>query len=506
MVLFHRMLTVGPSANQVTYNTVVKGYCNLGNLNNALRVVDLMKEHGCKPDEWTYSELICGFCKGGKLELASKTFEEMVLHGLNPNEVTYTAIIDGYCKDGKIDIALSLLEKMDRSGCKPNVQTYNAIINGLSKQNQLAEAQRLSREMVHEKLFPNIVTYTALIDGLCKNGATSLALKIMEEMKERGCSPNLHTYSALLCGLCQEGNIEEAEKMFASLGEKGLVPDHVTYTSMIDGYAMIGRVDLALEFFRQMIGSGCKPNYQTYGVLVKCLLMEHQIMDQKLAALPNSVSSFSYSEKVINNELVSNLLAKLEEFGVELTIDVYRMIASGLCREGRWFEAYQLVSSMIDQKLSPDGEIYNSLLQVLASNLEVDLASEIFDKMTAQGFELHLTGYKALICALCKVGRTSKAQSIFRNMLAQLWNPDEIAWTILIDGLMRGGHQDLYMTFLHIMETNDCKPKVNFCCLFNFLTCISGDGVNCCQVGAKHMKSSCVILIRMFPFCHSRSL
>lgn len=130
----------------------------------------------------------------------------------------------------------------------------------------------------------------------------------------------------------------------------------------------------------------------------------------------------------------------------------------GLCREGRWFEAYQLAKGMGDQRLSPDEEIYNSLVLVYSNYFKVDLALETLNTMTAQGFKPCLIGYRALICALCKIDKMEEAQSIFENMLLQHWNPDEIVWTILIDGLLKDGKPDLCMKFLHIMEAKNCKP------------------------------------------------
>ncbi|OMO98498.1 hypothetical protein CCACVL1_04213 [Corchorus capsularis] len=87
MVLFHKMVSVGPSPTLITYNTLIGGYLKKGNLNNALRLFEMMKESKHVPDEWTYSELISGFCKWGKMDSASSLFREMLECGLSPNQV-----------------------------------------------------------------------------------------------------------------------------------------------------------------------------------------------------------------------------------------------------------------------------------------------------------------------------------------------------------------------------------------------------------------------------------
>lgn len=76
---------------------------------------------------------------------------------------------------------------------------------------------------------------------------------------------------------------------------------------------------------------------------------------------------------------------------------------------------------------------------------------DVFRHMSAQCRELHLVGYKELICALCQFHRRSEAQFVFEDMLSRNFSFDDIVWTILINGLIGAGYKDLCMEFLHIM-------------------------------------------------------
>ncbi|XP_068645242.1 pentatricopeptide repeat-containing protein At5g39710-like [Aristolochia californica] len=209
--------------------------CTLGNLNNAMRLLNFMQENGCPLDEWTFTELICGFFKMGTLHVALDMFNKMAACGLNPNKVSYTALIHGCCKREVIGLVLSLLDKIKEISCRPNVRTYNGIFNGFCTHNRLPEAEKLCTKIATQGLFPTVVTYTTLINGLCKSGATSLAFKVVDEMMKHNCLPNHHTYSTVIYGLCQEVNAMEVEFLFKEMQRKGLIPDQVTYTSVIDG-------------------------------------------------------------------------------------------------------------------------------------------------------------------------------------------------------------------------------------------------------------------------------
>lgn len=84
---------------------------------------------------------------------------------------------------------------------------------------------------------------------------------------------------------------------------------------------------------------------------------------------------------------------------------------------------------------------------------------DVFKHMSDQRCELHLTGYKELICTLCQLHRRKEARFVFEKMLSRALNADEIVWTILINGLLGAGYKDLCMEFLHIMETNRRNPS-----------------------------------------------
>ncbi|CAI0552364.1 unnamed protein product [Linum tenue] len=455
MLLFNKMLKDGPPPTTVTYNTLILGNLKQGNHDNALRLLDMMKDTGCEPDAWTYSELISGFCKGGKLETAASLFDEMVKRGIGPGQWTYTALIDGYCKEGKLDVALALLKRMRENGSPPNIETYNAIISGFSKQNQFSEAERLCADMSTEGLVPNVITYTSLIDGLCRNGATDMGFKIFNEMESHDCSPNLQTYTSLIYGLCQEGRADEAERLLEEMERKRIYPDEVTFTALIDGFVMLGRMDNAFLLFLRMVDMGCKPNFRTYSVLLKGLQKETQLCAERVVAQNEAVYLHDSVSRVTNFDLICHLLSRLSEIGSEPTMDMYSTLISGLCKHGRSHEANQLVEYMKVRGMYPTMEMYSSLLVAHCKNLEVTPAFRIFNLAKLEGFKPPLSVYKVLIHALCIINRVEEAEDLLKSLLEEQKCGDLIVWTVLVDGLLKGGKSELCIKFLHLMESRN---------------------------------------------------
>jgi len=114
--------------------------------------------------------------------------------------------------------------------------------------------------------------------------------------------------------LCQEGKVEEAEKLLGEVEGEGLVSDQLMYTSLVDGYSISGRLNLAFSLLKRMLDSGCKPNYRTYKVLMEGLHKDREVLEQKLAAFPDSVAGSGMVENAIDIDITSLLLLRLPEY------------------------------------------------------------------------------------------------------------------------------------------------------------------------------------------------
>ncbi|KAB1993041.1 hypothetical protein ES319_D13G000700v1, partial [Gossypium barbadense] len=127
----------------VTYSTIIDCsviylLCEIGKVVQAEEALREMLNQGILSDSVVYTTLIDGFCKLGNIAFAYKllnemqeacnVFQEILGRGLEPDEFTYTALIDGYCKAGEMKKAFSLYNLMVQMGLIPNVATYTAKI------------------------------------------------------------------------------------------------------------------------------------------------------------------------------------------------------------------------------------------------------------------------------------------------------------------------------------------------------------------------------------------
>ncbi|PWA71480.1 tetratricopeptide-like helical domain-containing protein [Artemisia annua] len=86
--------------------------------------MDFMKKNGCDPNTFNYSTLMNRFCKEGNLQEAKRVFNEMKDVGLNLDKVGYTTFINCLCIGGKV--AIGILKEMEGKGCKGDTDVVNA--------------------------------------------------------------------------------------------------------------------------------------------------------------------------------------------------------------------------------------------------------------------------------------------------------------------------------------------------------------------------------------------
>ncbi|KAL4348676.1 hypothetical protein GQ457_17G010010 [Hibiscus cannabinus] len=85
-------------ATVVSFNTLINGYCKLGDLEEGFRLKSVMEDVGICPNAFTYSSLIIALCKESRLDDVNVLFDEMCNRGLIPNGFIFTSLIDGKSK------------------------------------------------------------------------------------------------------------------------------------------------------------------------------------------------------------------------------------------------------------------------------------------------------------------------------------------------------------------------------------------------------------------------
>jgi len=84
----------------ITFSTLLKGYCHLGDLDKALQVAEAIKARGLRSDELVYNTLMDGCVKANDVTAGVGLFEEMVQNGMCPSAITHSILARLYQRAG----------------------------------------------------------------------------------------------------------------------------------------------------------------------------------------------------------------------------------------------------------------------------------------------------------------------------------------------------------------------------------------------------------------------
>ncbi|KAM7472620.1 hypothetical protein LguiA_010803 [Lonicera macranthoides] len=266
--VFEEMLELGLQPDCFSYTTIIRGYCKIGEVNDALNFLGKILNTGMEPSITTYTTLIEGYCKYGEMESGEHLFYKMIKAGLAPDIFAYNTLMDGYGKKGYLHKAFGLLNIMKSAGISPDIVTYNIVIHSLIVRGFVNEAKYLLDELTRRGFSLDLATLINVISGHANKRNFEEAFLVWFYMNEHHIKPDVMTCDALLHGHCKVHRMEEANTLFHKMLDIGLVPNLVLYNTLVHRFCSIGNNDNAFQLINMMIEHGFVPNDATYRALI----------------------------------------------------------------------------------------------------------------------------------------------------------------------------------------------------------------------------------------------
>jgi pentatricopeptide repeat protein len=191
----------GVELDDISCNTVVKMYCDMGDLRAAYRVMQGMEGAGVLPDVVTYTTLMAAFYKCGRREVGDGLWNLMRLRGCEPTLATYNVRIQFLINRGRGWQANELVRKMYAAGIKPDEITYNLIIKGFFMMGEHEMAKTVFGAMHGRGCKPNSKVYQTMVHYLCERRDFDLAFRFCKDSMEKNWFPSVDTINHLLKGL-----------------------------------------------------------------------------------------------------------------------------------------------------------------------------------------------------------------------------------------------------------------------------------------------------------------
>ncbi|VVA92594.1 unnamed protein product [Arabis nemorensis] len=298
------------------WNSLISGYAELGQYEDAMALYFQMAEDGVKPDRFTFPRVLKA-CGGiGSIQIGEAIHRDLVKEGFGYDVYVLNALVDMYAKCGDIvkgrnvfDMiphkdyvswnsmltaylhhglfheALDIFRLMIRNGIEPDkvaissvlarvwsskrgrelhgwairrgmeweLSVANALIVLYSKRGQLSQAYFIFDQMLER----DVVSWNAIISAHSKD---SNGLKYFEQMQRANARPDSITFVSVLSLCANTGMVEDGERLFSLMSkEYGINPRMEHYACMVNLYGRAGMIEKAYSMIVQEIGFEAGP-------------------------------------------------------------------------------------------------------------------------------------------------------------------------------------------------------------------------------------------------------
>jgi len=204
-VALDRMCESGVTMNCVLLTTLMKGFIRSKHLDKAMALFDTMRstESQVKPDMITYSMLIKAQCDIGDMGQALQILEDMLQNSCDVDDVVFTHLIEGCCHVANLQLAEKLFRDMRSANIAPSVYTLTAMVKVYGKCGQTDQSWELVRSMKEKwGLEPTCIMYTCLISSMLRQKKTADAYETFRYMCDR-CAPDAQCVQTVMSGLVE---------------------------------------------------------------------------------------------------------------------------------------------------------------------------------------------------------------------------------------------------------------------------------------------------------------
>ncbi|XP_062118181.1 pentatricopeptide repeat-containing protein At1g19720-like [Humulus lupulus] len=175
-------------------NSILAVYAKYGKLDWAKRFFEKMD----KKDIVTWNAIISGLCHTGQIEEATKLLDEMREEGTEPGLVTWNILIASCNQLGKTDVAMGLKKEMESTGISPDVFTWTSMTSGFAHNDRRGEALNLFNDMISEGVNPNEVTITSAASACASLRSLNKGLEIHAFAIKNGLIDNVLVGNSLV--------------------------------------------------------------------------------------------------------------------------------------------------------------------------------------------------------------------------------------------------------------------------------------------------------------------
>ncbi|XP_077239572.1 tetratricopeptide repeat (TPR)-like superfamily protein [Tasmannia lanceolata] len=264
--------------DHVTYTTVISALVKAGSMERARQVLAEMARVGVPANRVTYNVLLKGYCQQLQIGKAKELAREMVDDaGIELDVVSYNILIDGCILVDDSAGALAYFNEMREKGIAPSKISYTTLMKAFALTGQPKLVKEVFDEMLKDpRVKVDLIAWNMLVEGCCRVGLVEEAKKIIQRLREDGYHPDVATYGSLANGIALARKPGEALLLWNEIKERWerekeggvssssspppLAPDEGLLDTLADVCVRAAFFKKALEIVACMEENGIAPN------------------------------------------------------------------------------------------------------------------------------------------------------------------------------------------------------------------------------------------------------
>ncbi|XP_057820359.2 pentatricopeptide repeat-containing protein At4g02750-like isoform X2 [Cryptomeria japonica] len=466
------------NANVVSWTTIITGYAQNGDLDNALRLFNEMPQRtvvswnvmiaayiqngiineGYKlfkkipqPNVVSWNAIITGYAQNELGEKALEIFKQMQLAGVKPNSVTIASILPACMKMRALELGMEIHRATLESGLVSDAVVVNTLIAMYTKCGSIQKA----REMFDKMPTQNVVSWNAMIAGYAQNGLPAKALEIFAQKQQIDVQSDQFTFATVLLVCVKMGALEQGMEIHQKIIESGYMEDVVVATALIDMYAKCGAIQKACNLFERMpqrntvswnaIIVGLAQN----GFLYEALNLFKEMPQQDAVSWTTLISAYA------QNGLVGKALEMFKQMqlaGVQPNSTTFASILPACAKFGDLGQGMQIHQKIIESEFLSDIVVANALIDMYAKCGRIQRARNLFDKV----HNANLVSWTTMIAGYALHGDSKHAFELFELMGHSGSDPDDVSFVCVLFACSHAGLVDEGCKYFNLMIESYC--------------------------------------------------
>jgi pentatricopeptide repeat protein len=239
------MIKFGWELDVFAGSALVDMYAKCGIIDAARNVFENLQDR----NEVSWNTMIVGYVQLGYGEAALKLFCQMLQARMKPNQITLTSVLRAYASLAALEQGKHFHAYISRTLFQSDVCVGNALVDMYAKCGCIKDAHKAFDQMPKQ----DEVSWNTMIVGYAHHGHGKDAIQLFEKMQHEGVKPNNITFVGVLSACSRVGLVDEGCRYFDSMiRDYGIIPRMEHYSCMVNLLGRSGRLGEAEDFVKRM--------------------------------------------------------------------------------------------------------------------------------------------------------------------------------------------------------------------------------------------------------------